>query len=578
LPEVFISYALEDKDEARLIADRLAADGISSYLASKSLQGGDDIHKNIQGALRECEEVFVLLTQESLKSDWVTYEYAGAWFLGKHIVPILLGCTARELPEILSNKLTRDFHRLDTVIREFKARQAERKSWKPAPEAENLIQLITRNADKHGHKYRKIFTEQLTFPRRVKPLEFVTNYGYDRKMELYPETYRGRIHVDTIHAGDSIPLEFYNTLVRHNDEHNELLDQLNDIYSEEKDWGANHVALALTQALNLKGFYRVRLARALLDFGRFPGVTVPGTEHLNRLSINHPFSSYLSYMEKRKLLQEYYDRISTEMGEAVEDKILKIAIHTYDKYNWPHRPAGPGMQRPAVCLLYSPVGHHGGKKIAAGIFDQLYPEELAEFTADRRLTARISLNLERVGIPVAHNNPYQLPQGSMEVRTQVWFFFKYLRREFEKARPATATREEYLRVWQMLMDTNLRSSESEMLRNYIHTFRMAPSPREHELDSSRVAYEDIRSFFNWEKDRLLKSYRYSPERPSSLAIEIRKDYLWSFKDPEATQPVAGPDGVRMANVHLIASLLADAIVTYLNKDANSTNSSHHEID
>ena len=56
---------------------------------------------------------------------------------------------------------------------------------------------------------------------------------------------------------------------------------------------------------------------------------------------------------------------------------------------------------------------------------------MAEFTVDQILRDRISLTLEK-GIPVAHNYPYLLPEGSIEVRHQVWRFFKWLQTHFEK--------------------------------------------------------------------------------------------------------------------------------------------------
>lgn len=579
MADIFISYAGADTEAAEEIGRELRKRRIKYFLAPKSVSGGEEFDEAIQNALRACKEVFLLLTPESLRSDWVKYEYIGALILAKHIVPILLRCTNEQLPRLLWNKQTRDFSQTRLVIEEFQARERERKSRKDDPYEVTPLQLISKNAPKHEIRYRGVLKESLdTSAAAIPPFEFVENYGYNPKVNLYPKAYRGKIQVDTVHAGDWIPAEFYWTLARHSNPENRLLDLLNDNYVREKDWGANHVALALAQGLNLKGFHRVNVARVLLDFGRLPGVTPPGTGHLNRLSINYPFSHYLNYEEKRRLLHEYYDRISAEMEKAVVDKLIKISIHTYDKYDSPHKDVEVGALRPAVSLIYSPLHHPEQKNLAGGFFDSLYPDELADFTADRRLTARISLNLERVGIPVAHNNPYVLPQGSVEVRSQVWFFFKYLKAEFEKENHETVWKSEYRRVWNMLLDTSLRSSESETLRSYIHTFRLAPSATEHELDASRRAYEEIKRFFSSEKkEEILRGYRYAPERPSSLAIEIRKDYLWSFHDTKATRPVEGPEGVKTANVHIVASLIADAIRTYLMKDINVTDVPHPDI-
>ena len=59
-----------------------------------------------------------------------------------------------------------------------------------------------------------------------------------------------------------------------------------------------------------------------------------------------------------------------------------------------------------------------------GVFDPLDPDVLGESTCSRTLRDRISLNLKRAGFRVGHNHPYLLPEGCVEVRTQVWYFFR----------------------------------------------------------------------------------------------------------------------------------------------------------
>ena len=62
---------------------------------------------------------------------------------------------------------------------------------------------------------------------------------------------------------------------------------LADRYVRERDWGANTVAQAISTSLGLPGWYRIRIARALLDFNRFPGATTENGArgHLQRLAI-----------------------------------------------------------------------------------------------------------------------------------------------------------------------------------------------------------------------------------------------------------------------------------------------------
>ena len=99
---------------------------------------------------------------------------------------------------------------------------------------------------------------------------------------------------------------------------------------------------------------------------------------------------------------------------------MKIAIHTYDRY------IESGTERPATSIMTRSIGYQTESEMPFGLFDPLYPDVLSEFTADRVLRDRISLTLEKKQIPVAHNYPYCLPEGSLEVRYQVWAFFHAL--------------------------------------------------------------------------------------------------------------------------------------------------------
>ena len=89
----------------------------------------------------------------------------------------------------------------------------------------------------------------------------------------------------------------------------------------------------------------------------------------------------------------------------------------------------------------------------ADIFDPIYPDVLADYTVDRVLVSRLSLNLEKEHIAVGNNYPYLLPEGAMEVRHQVWRFFDWLHKvhfDFPDTRQDPA----YTAVWRMLQDTN----------------------------------------------------------------------------------------------------------------------------
>ena len=365
-----------------------------------------------------------------------------------------------------------------------------------------------------------------------------------------PEGFRDRIQIDTIHDGDRIPPEF---LVDAKGRPIEA-PTIRNAYELDRDWGAGLVAARLAGALGLPGFHQVNTARVLMDYGRFPGSTSAGADYLSRFAINYPFSDLLDHDQKRGILEGQYDRCSTAMEKAIGGRLIKIACHTYDRRN------ASGTTRPHVSLVTRSLAYQRDSRLPVGVFDPMYPDQLAEFTADRILTDRISLDLETAGIPVAHNYPYCLPEGSIEVRAQVWYFFDFLRRRFELERPETTGDPAYRGMWGMLLDTNRRNTESDALRSYVHLFRRPPGGLDELFRRVRVAYEDVRAFLERDDRRLVTEYRYSESRPSTMAIEVRKDLVWELTEDD--RPVRPRPEVAAR----VAEAIAKAILRYLRED------------
>jgi hypothetical protein len=356
--------------------------------------------------------------------------------------------------------------------------------------------------------------EPLTFQDDCEPLVAVPTATEDRS------PFDGAITIDSVHDGWIIPRRFVAGL----DE--DELAEIDRIHVRERDWGAHWIARELAARLGVARCQRVTVARALLDFNRFPGSTPPGVDFINRLAINEPFSSRLSHALKFDLMANYYDRISHAMDGAVDGRLLKVGIHTYDTNN----PAG--TERPAVSLITRSLSYQLQATLPLGGFDAMFPQVLGEFMSDRVLSYRIALALEKRRIPVIMNFPYLLPDGGVEVRSQVWLFFRYLRRRFEEIHTYRDEDEHaaFSLVWTMLMDTNSRSTASAAFREYIHAFGHAPRGLEDFFERGREAYETVQAFLHANHDELVNRYRYSKRRPSSLAIELRKDYLWVVDD------------------------------------------------
>lgn len=369
-----------------------------------------------------------------------------------------------------------------------------------------------------------------------------------------PKEYRDRVCIDVIHDGWVLPDAYLSAGDASSVASTSELQRLHEV---ERDWGASLVAGSLAAALHLPSYFRISTARLLLDFGRFPGTTREGASFMSRYAINYPFSERLGFAAKRSLLEGHYDRISQGMEAYIAGRLLKIAVHTYDEHN------STMTRRPAVSLLTRSLGHQENFEMPQDVFDPLFPGELVEQTADRILTARIALALEEAAIPTANNYPYSLPEGSVEVRSRVWFYFQYLRTCFDSAYPPTAEEEADLGsprnlVWAMLFDTNLRSSDSELLRSYLHMYRYPPSGQEEVYRLASLEYERIRAFSEENDRQLVKEFRMS-DRTSTLGLEVRKDIVWHFEDGRPVAPK--PDAARH-----IAQVIAKAVHTYFEYD------------
>jgi len=278
---------------------------------------------------------------------------------------------------------------------------------------------------------------------------------------------------------------------------------------------------------------------------------------LESLAINSPFSRTLNHGEKVRLLEDYYDRISDILEAQLRDnKLIMIAVHTYDEHN-------PTMtRRPHLSLLSSVLNYQRESRMPYGVFDPMYPDILGESTCSRILRDRISLNLERNRFRVSHNHPYPLPEGSMEVRAQVWFFFDFVRQRFQAANPATVGDPGYDLVWLMLMNTNLRIHEAESLRSYLHRFRKVSRSMLPRFKKATLAYDEVTKFVS--NSSVVSDFRLSRNRPSSLGLEVRKDLVCSF-DPETGHPLP-ITREQEDQAALIGNVIADAITTYLETD------------
>jgi len=84
--DIFISYSQQDRDEARLIAAFLEAEGYSVWWDT-SLLSGENFRKAIMTELGRSRAAIVLWTESSVHSDWVQSE-AGRAHADRKLIPV----------------------------------------------------------------------------------------------------------------------------------------------------------------------------------------------------------------------------------------------------------------------------------------------------------------------------------------------------------------------------------------------------------------------------------------------------------------------------------------------------------
>ena len=74
VPKVFLSYASEDRELAKRIAEGFTKNSIDTWWDEWEIRAGDSIRQKIDEGLRDCTHFVVLLTPNSIDKPWVKTE------------------------------------------------------------------------------------------------------------------------------------------------------------------------------------------------------------------------------------------------------------------------------------------------------------------------------------------------------------------------------------------------------------------------------------------------------------------------------------------------------------------------
>ncbi len=89
MSKVFLSYSRKDLNFVQGLAQALMSNGVDVWWDLSSLQGGDNWTNAIPQAIENCELCVVVLSPNSVESEWVQKEYTYALNQKKQIVPLL---------------------------------------------------------------------------------------------------------------------------------------------------------------------------------------------------------------------------------------------------------------------------------------------------------------------------------------------------------------------------------------------------------------------------------------------------------------------------------------------------------
>jgi len=114
--DVFVSYASEDGDWVRVLAENLHRSGLEVFLDRWEVVGGDRLSQRLQEGLSRARVVVLVVSPAAVGKPWWQEEFAAAMAQvvggGQRLVPVLLGEVA--LPPFVASRVYLDFRSLDS--------------------------------------------------------------------------------------------------------------------------------------------------------------------------------------------------------------------------------------------------------------------------------------------------------------------------------------------------------------------------------------------------------------------------------------------------------------------------------
>ena len=101
--KAFISSTVEDLDLARDLAVRLENAGVAVSPVEKMASADEVISTKIPRYLTQADEIFVIVTNESLHNSNLMFDMGAGWSLKKRVTPVIVGLKPAEVPALIKN-------------------------------------------------------------------------------------------------------------------------------------------------------------------------------------------------------------------------------------------------------------------------------------------------------------------------------------------------------------------------------------------------------------------------------------------------------------------------------------------
>lgn len=125
---IFISHSSEDTWIAKKLSLDCGSAGAKTFLDEAQIAVGANFEDDILDALRNSNELVVLITPWAIKRPYVWLEIGAAWYKGIPIIVLLLGVSASEfqekatVPVVLKQRNLLPLNNVDRYITELTAR------------------------------------------------------------------------------------------------------------------------------------------------------------------------------------------------------------------------------------------------------------------------------------------------------------------------------------------------------------------------------------------------------------------------------------------------------------------------